>query len=134
MDNPDDERTIINVKGISVAACAAVTFAWLSAPAGAQPGGVCGESQTHEAQAKFLSGSLQMDQRLVTAQQAPTKAEVTAGVRQLFAQLETDVRAAMAQCPKGATIAVPKRYAGQYCNPNKSTINDFLERSICTKR
>ena len=62
-----------------------------------------------------------------------SNAEVSAGVKQLYDQLEADVRAAMSQCRTGATITVPRQYASSYCDLNKSTIQDH-GRVICVKR
>ena len=67
-----------------------------------------------------------------------SNAEVSAGVKQLYDQLEADVRAAMSQCRTGATITVPRQYASSVLRSEQihdpGSWQGYLRKAVGTTR
>jgi hypothetical protein len=51
-----------------------------------------------------------------------------------YAQAQNDVSEAVAHCPKGTTIVMLQRFAGTYCDLNKSVVDTGYSRVACVKR
>lgn len=103
---------------ISIFTRATAALAWLTVSTGAmaQLPAACGEVAVEEAMADFELGSHR-----------------TNNISQLFDKQDAAVAAAMRQCRKGATIAVPARYVSGYCDMNKSTAQ-VPGKTVCVKR